>query len=195
MRVLTILFILTLSLSALPSAFAAPKLTPELKAKLDESTSAIQEWIKDPIFVNAVKAQNAKNLSLDQIKKDDADWKQVSKSKGKPNALMKATYDHPVGAWLRQKNKENKGKFPEAFLCDNQGANVALSKYTSDYWQGDEDKWINSFNSGAGKVFYGEPEFDQSSKAMLVQVSVPVNDGGNTIGVLVVGVKFSALKK
>ena len=107
---------------------------------------------------------------------------------------MNQNFNHPVGEWLRQKNKEAQGRYPEAFLCDNQGANVAVSKLTSDYWQGDEDKWIKSFNNGNGKVFFGDPEFDQSSQAMQIQVSVPVLDGGKTIGVLVVGVKFSMVK-
>lgn len=50
-------------------------------------------------------------------------------------------------------------------------------------------------NNGKGKIVFGSPEYDQSAKAMQVQVSVPVMDQGETIGVLVVGIKLSSLKK
>jgi hypothetical protein len=170
-------------------------ISPELKKKLDLEAEKIKGWVSQAIIVDAVKAQNGQMLSLDEIKKRDVAWIKVKKAKGNPNGLMKQTQNHATGKWLKKKNKENRGKYPEAFLCDNQGANVAVSKLTSDYWQGDEGKWKNAFNGGNGKVFYGDPEFDKSAKSMLVQISVPVNDSGKTIGVLVVGVKFSALKK
>lgn len=170
-------------------------ISPELKQKLDSEAEKIKDWVSQSIIVDAVKKQNGQMLSLDEIKQRDQAWIKVKKAKGKPNDLMKQTQNHAAGKWLKNKNKENRGRYPEAFLCDNQGANVAVSKLTSDYWQGDESKWEKSFNSGDGKVFYGDPEFDKSAKSMLVQISVPVNDGGKTIGVLVVGVKFSALKK
>ena len=60
---------------------------------------------------------------------------------------------------------------------DNQGANVAMTDKTSDYWQGDEAKFKKSYHNGKGTVFVDEVEFDDSSQAYLVQVSVPVKDG------------------
>lgn len=44
-------------------------------------------------------------------------------------------------------------EYAEIFVMDNQGANVAMSDKTSDYWQGDEDKFVRSFAGGEGKVF------------------------------------------
>ncbi len=190
------LVLVSVALTLSTSLFAAgPKLTPELKEKLQAHVGILEEWVKEPAIINAVKAQNGQGLTMDQIKERDTKWIATRKSKKAPDAFMQQLYNHEVGKWIRQKNKESKGSYPEAFLCDNQGANVAVSKYTSDYWQGDEGKWQKSFNNGQGQVFFGDPEYDKSSKAMQVQVSVPVNDGGSTIGVLVVGVKFSSLKK
>ena len=191
-RLLSIYLVLFLATNVFA---AAPELTPELKERLQADAKVIEAWVAMPIFIDAVKSQNAKKLALDQIKASDAEWIKIQKAKEKPNALMEQILAHPVGEWLRQKNVESKGSYPEAFLCDNQGANVAVSKFTSDYWQGDEEKWIASFNNGKGAVFFGPPEFDDSTKSMQVQVSVPVMDQGKAIGVLVVGVKFSTLKK
>ena len=72
------------------------------------------------------------------------------------------------------------------FVMDNQGANVAMTDKTSDYWQGDEAKFKNSF--GKGSVFVDEVEFDDSTQAYLCQVSVPVTDGGAVIGAITFGI-------
>ncbi len=71
---------------------------------------------------------------------------------------------------------------------DNQGTNVAMTDKTSDYWQGDEAKFQKSFNGGNGAVFVDEVEFDDSSQAYLVQVSVPVKDGDTVIGAIPFGI-------
>lgn len=193
-KIITTLLSMWVALYATTFLFAvAPKLTPAMEAALKEDIKVIEGWVADSEMINAVKAQNSQNLSLDEIKKRDEAWKKIRKAKGKANDLMKQNYNHAIGKMIRQKNKEAKGRYPEAFLTDNQGANVAVSKYTSDYWQGDEGKWKNSIKDN-GTVFIGEPEFDESTRSMLVQVSVPVKEGGTAIGVLVVGVKFSKLK-
>ena len=177
-----------------PNLFAAaPTLTPELMGKLYNEVEVIKDWVSQPIIIETVKIQNAQNLSITQIKQLDIEWIKTKKSNGE-TPLMNQILNHPVGELLRQKNIAARGRYPEAFLCDNQGANVAVSKLTSDYWQGDEEKWIKSFDNGKGKVVFGKPEYDESTKAMIVQVSVPVMDQEKTIGVLVVGVKFSTLK-
>ncbi|WP_197466328.1 MULTISPECIES: hypothetical protein [unclassified Oleiphilus] len=77
---------------------------------------------------------------------------------------------------------------------DNQGANVAMTNKTSDYWQGDEAKWQESFKDGAGAVHIGDVEFDESAQAYLVQVSVPVMDGGTAIGAITIGINLDDLE-
>ena len=71
---------------------------------------------------------------------------------------------------------------------DNQGANVAMTDKTSDYWQGDEAKFQKAFNGGAGAVFIDAVKFDESAQAYLVQVSVPVMDGDQAIGAITMGI-------
>ena len=71
---------------------------------------------------------------------------------------------------------------------DNQGANVAMTNRTSDYWQGDEAKFKKSFNGGKGGIFIDEVEFDLSCMAFLIQISVPVMDGDKAIGAITFGI-------
>jgi len=84
--------------------------------------------------------------------------------------------------------------YAEFILVDNQGANVAISDKTSDYWQGDEAKFTKCFTGGAGTIYVADVEFDKSSQAYTTQVSVPVLDEGVAIGVLVIGVDVDKLK-
>lgn len=80
--------------------------------------------------------------------------------------------------------------FFELFLMDDQGANVAMTNKTSDYWQGDEAKWQKSFQEGAGAIHIGDVEYDESASAYLVQVSLPVMAGSQAIGAITVGINL-----
>ncbi len=183
----TILFSLTSPLQA------QARLTSAMKAQLDQDIQMIQTWVNLEKVIDAVRKQNELDIPLSAIKKMDASWKRVMKQKGSPNNLMIRAFHHPAAQFLRKVAEKHRPRYPEMFLCDNKGANVAVTQFTSDYWQGDEDKWIQAFDNGKGKVVIGEPEFDKSTRTMSVQVSVPVMDQGKAIGVLVVAVSLKAL--
>jgi hypothetical protein len=100
---------------------------------------------------------------------------------------MKALIDSECGAFLK-KVQGGAPYYSEIFVTDKLGANVAMTGKTSDYWQGDEPKFIESFKGGSGVVFVSDVAFDKSTQTYVVHVSVPVKDGATTIGVLVAGV-------
>jgi len=156
--------------------------TPIQKVTNYANTKLIQ-YAADKIVVDAVKAENAKGKSLDQIKKIDDKWLGTAGV----DDFMKGMMTSAAGKYLI----ELRDKYPflrEIFLVDNQGANVAMSEKTSDYWQGDEAKFKKSFDSGVGTVFVDDVKFDRSTKAFLAHVSVPVIEGDKAIGVLIFGV-------
>jgi hypothetical protein len=76
----------------------------------------------------------------------------------------------------------------EVILMDERGANVCLTRETSDYWQGDEAKWEKTFVEGQDP-FLDEPAFDSSSATYAVQLSVPVAQGARRIGALTLSLK------
>ena len=92
-----------------------------------------------------------------------------------------------------QRRVENNTAIDEVFLTDNKGANVAAFPPTSDYWQGDEEKFTLSYNNGEGRVFIGPLEFDDSTGKTQVQISAPIISDRKTIGVLVLGVSVDYL--
>lgn len=148
----------------------------------------IKKWGEDPVLVAAVKEQNAKGATLDQIQKRDKEWMATTGMDDQMKAMMKNS-----GAQELDKLEATKPYFFESILMDNQGANVSMTNKTSDYWQGDEPKFTNAFKVGG--VDIGKSKFDDSAKAYLIQVSVPVLDGGKAIGALCVGINLDELDK
>ncbi|OGW33501.1 MAG: hypothetical protein A2X58_07745 [Nitrospirae bacterium GWC2_56_14] len=136
----------------------------------------------DPVIVKAVRAENAKGKTLAQVKDMDKKWLAT------PGVAdyMKALMTNECGARLKG-IKKSAPYYEEIFVMDNQGANVCMSDKTSDYWQGDEDKFIESYKGGAGAVHISDVKFDESSQSYVVQVSVPVKDGGKVIGAITFG--------
>lgn len=143
----------------------------------------------DPVIIKAVKAENAKGKTLDQIKKKDKKWKDTAGIAD----YMKALMDSECGKHIAGIQKSEQF-YAEIFVMDNQGANVAMTDKTSDYWQGDEAKFQKSFNSGSGAVFVDDVEFDDSTQAYLVQVSVPVKDGDTVIGAITFGIDVDKIQ-
>ena len=143
----------------------------------------IKDWGNDPVLVSAVKAKNAEGETLEAVKKRDAEWRKIDGFDDQMKALM----NNGAAKRLLELEKSEKYFF-ELFLMDNNGAIVAMTNKTSDYWQGDEAKWQESFKGGKGAVHIGEIEFDESAQDYLVQVSVPVMDGGAAIGAITIGI-------
>ena len=156
---------------------------------VDLATSTLSSLGTDPVIVNAVKAENAKGKSLDEIKEMDEKWKGHAGIAD----YMKAMMESECGKKLRDV-QGGADYYAEIFVMDNQGANVAMTDKTSDYWQGDESKFQESFKAGTGAIFIDDVEFDDSSQAYLVQVSVPVRDGNKVIGAITFGIDIDKIE-
>ena len=143
----------------------------------------------DPVIVAAVKAENAKGKTLDQIKEMDKKWMATSGV----DDFMKSLMDSECGKHLKSLQKATP-YYSEIFVMDNQGANVAMTDKTSDYWQGDEAKFKESYKGGAGAVHVSDVKFDESTQAYLAQVSVPVKDGDKVIGAITIGIDVDKIK-
>ncbi|HEV7767329.1 MAG TPA: hypothetical protein VGQ76_20170, partial [Thermoanaerobaculia bacterium] len=178
------------SIVLLGSTFAAQAQSAgEVQKLLTDEAARLEAWGSDPIFVAAVKAQNAKRVSAAQVKTLDEQW-----FAGTNETLVKQVTTGPCADQLRSLIAGS-AAHGETFVMDNQGALVCATAKTSDYWQGDEAKWQRAFNEGKGSVFIDRPKFDDSSSQRLAQISVPVLDKGIAIGTITVGVATEKLKK
>jgi hypothetical protein len=144
----------------------------------------------DPVIVAAVKAENARGKTLDLVKAQDQKWTATAGIADYMKALMETE-----AAKLLRALQADTGFIAEAFVVDKLGANVAMTDKTSDYWQGDEAKFKNSFAEGAGAVFVDEVKFDDSTQTYVVQASFPVKDGAVVIGAITVGIDVDRFQK
>jgi hypothetical protein len=160
----------------------------ELQILLRTKMRTVQHMALNPALIQAVRRQNAEKLDINKIKQLDAEWKATKNL----TPFKRSLQENNAGKMLRRYVDRNPS-LNEAFLTDNQGANVAAFPATSDYWQGDEEKWTASFNDGSGLLFLGPVERDESTNTLAVQVSAALFHQGETIGVLVVGVTFDYL--
>ncbi len=159
------------------------------KKIVDLAHSKLVNLGTDPVIVQAVRAENAKGKTLAQIQALDAKWKAT------PGVAdyMQAIMDSNCGKHLAQV-QSSASYYAEIFVMDNQGANVAMTDKTSDYWQGDEAKFKESYKGGTGAVHISNVKFDDSTQAYLVQVSVPVLDGAKVIGAITIGVDVDSIE-
>jgi len=155
----------------------------------------VTPWLKDKTVVEAIKAQNAKHVSLteDDIKKLDKQWRTEVDADKKP--LIDAVLKNELSAFLGKKREASKGLITEIFVMDNKGLNVGQSDITSDYWQGDEAKWQKTFLVGPDAVFVDKIEKDESTQELQAQVSVSIKDpeSGKVIGAITLGISIDRL--
>ena len=77
-------------------------------------------------------------------------------------------------------------QFVEVFVTDAQGLNVAMTARTGDYLQADEGWWQTAYAGGAGDLYVGEAEYDDSTQTWAINLGVPIYDAEQrqVVGVL-----------
>ena len=170
---------------------AANDYAPAMQAYVD---GQIAGWMNDATIVSAIKAQNEKHAGLDAAAIDAMDkaWRAEVGTAATPT--ITPVLEGPAADFLRAKVAEAGGAITEVFIMDMHGLNVAASDVTSDYWQGDEAKFSETYPKGAGAVFIDEVEFDDSTQTFQGQVSVTiVDETGAPVGAMTVGLNAEAL--
>jgi len=77
-------------------------------------------------------------------------------------------------------SKEGYKVFPEIFITNKYGANIAQNQKTSDYYQADEEWWQKARLDG---LYVGDVSLDDSSNAYSIDIGIGIYDrGGNFIG-------------
>lgn len=191
------------------SAVVTPAFADQKSDALDYVTKSVAPQLKEakPVLDAIVKA-NADRTAWGEY---SADWKKwtVADAGKQPEGYAKAEY-----RWSGQKDKafrehctsgeaatllkgvqeKSGGKIGEFFVVDAKGGNVAQTQATSDFFQGDEDKFTKV--SGKKEPWADEPKRDDTIGKTAVQVSLPLwttTDGKETfIGVAVVTVLVDA---
>jgi hypothetical protein len=64
----------------------------------------------------------------------------------------------------------------EIFITDRYGALIASTNRTSDYYQADEEWWLEAYGAGFGGTHIGIPEYDESTDTLAINVAVSMFD-------------------
>lgn len=153
-------------------------------------TRKIERWKNLPKLEELLKARNLKSrrLSKQEITKRDKKW---------IHAFMQSDFsysielvDQEMSAQLREIKKQSQEMITEIIVTDARGLNVAVSDMTSDYWQGDEEKFTEAFSKPANTMHFGEINYDESTKRFQLHLSVPLysEETFEPLGVMVFGV-------
>ncbi|WP_142588919.1 hypothetical protein [Pseudorhizobium halotolerans] len=172
--------------------------TPDAEALINAKVlREISDWINTDIVRVTIAAQNKRYDKLDasSIAALDNQWTQERESDDKP--LIAATLSNPLSVYLSRMQGRSLGLYAEIFVMDQNGLNVGQSSITSDFWQGDEDKFLKTFNVSADAVFIDEAEFDSDFGIWRAQVSMTVQDAQATtpIGAVTVELNLTELER
>lgn len=120
-------------------------------------------------------SDDAENLR--QIELLDTQWRAADQADNNNDPLVDGVINSEVASELREFSET----FPEnveVFVTDKYGANIAATNRTSDYYQADEEWWTTAYNDGKGAVYFGQPEYDESSKTFGIILAVPIYSHG-----------------
>lgn len=160
---------------------------------LEYAENELQEWINDPVIIYAIKEQNARNKDVSKlkIKRLDKQWIEG----GRYGPMLLELLDRQASVIARDRRELSNGVVNEIIVMDDIGMNVAISDPTSDFFQGDEAKWLETYLVGPDAVHIGDLEFDDSTQKVQTQVSLTVTDPetGQAIGAVTLGISLEKL--
>jgi len=104
--------------------------------------------------------------------------------------LLSSVDQSALSTYLRTLKAESDGLYTEILVTDALGFLVGQSDVATDYYQGDERKYLMTYPVGPGTVFVDLVEYDASVQRIQSQVSFTIvdPDNGESIGVATVGI-------
>lgn len=159
--------------------------------------SGMRAWMANPILAVTLNGQNKQHAGLTdaQILQLDDQWVKERQAEDQP--LISARLSSPLSIFLLRVQALSEGIYTEIIVTDNRGLNAGQNVTTSDYWQGDEDKFKKTYEVGPDAVFIDKPEFHEATKTWRVQVNMTVTDpvSREKIGAATVDVNLTEMKR
>lgn len=171
------LFTSGLSISAYAEELASAGTAPVSTGIITPAfVDRLRKELLQPVTILSVNASNKRHEGVQQAEIDTLDnaWKTEAKSDDQP--LIAEILSSPLSSYLLYMQAKSAGLFTEVFIMDKFGLNVGQSSVTSDYWQGDEDKFQKTYDVGPDAVFVDEPEFNDDTKTWRTQVNFTIVD-------------------
>ena len=130
---------------------------------------------EQPAIQMSIQTNSQDLLDIQDMIKIDQQWKV---NPNLPNELLDPSVQQLFIEYLSQPHT----MFVELILMGKQGQTLAGAPHTTDYWQGDEAKFIETLKRE--NVYVNSLDWDESSRTISAQISIPVWINGNIQGVL-----------
>jgi C4-dicarboxylate-specific signal transduction histidine kinase len=158
--------------AALCVGTASADLPPDLQGKVDKYKAKLSEWANDPAVVSAVKEANAKGGAA----LSNAKWEDMSDKDPAVTAILSNPASAKVKAWEEDK------AINKLYVRDKDGNLVAGSNKPLLYNVSSRPPFQAAIKGAAWAAKEAKP--DPTTQIKSVQISAPIKDGGQVIGVL-----------
>lgn len=161
----------------------------------DYLVDQVRAWSGSPVVLLALEASNERYANLDQARIDalDEQWKAEREVEDQP--LITAVLSSPLSNYLTRIQADSQGLFTAIFVMDGSGLNAGQSAITSDFWQGDEAKWQQTFQVGPDAVFIDEIELNEDTGTEIRQLNMSIAQDGKVVGAITVDVNMTELRR
>lgn len=174
--------------AALDAVAAQEKVTDLIRAQVKDIEA-------DPVIMSALTeaASGHEGHTDTDIGALDTAWREQTKTGRGP--LIDPILSNAASARLRAEQARSLGLKAEIFVFCAKGLNVAQTNITSDYFQGDEAKYQETFTRGAGAIHVEPPKFDESAGTYVMTASGTLTDPatGRPVGAVTVNVDLGKL--
>ena len=144
------------------------------------------------VSLKAAIAAGPDTTSLSGILNLDAQWRALAPRHHSEMARLVAAQEASIA--MNRWQKDHESLVTEVMLTNSIGALVAMSRLTSDFWQGDEPKFERHIGNDARNLFVSPIHYDASTSRFQVTISKPVIVEGRWLpmGVLIIGLDVEA---
>ena len=161
-------------------------ITPEMQQKVDAYIARAAVLAADPALVKSVKEANAKGAIASM---DNGKWEPLPETSPVVSEMVSSSAGQLLNKWM---GDDAKG-LNKLVLTGNQGQRFAFTSKPISYMSKEKTHFTESFS---GKVWQQkETQPDPSTKIETVQITVPVRDAGQIIGVLLMSLTAENLRK
>jgi hypothetical protein len=147
------------------------------------------EWLisaikSDPLLRAAVEDQNRRFARVPEAFTTTMDEAWIAEALGGKGPMIDRLLNTPASARLRKTMSRTFGSVRNIILMDAKGHNVAIAGLTTDFFQGDEPKWLATFGAAPGTRHLSSLERGHDGTFAACWLSEPLNDrdGANPIG-------------
>lgn len=168
------------------SSVWAAAITPEMQRKIDSYKMKAGVMATDPVLVKSIKEANAKGAVPGM---ENTKWEQLPEN----NPVVSEMVSNAAGQLLTKWMNEDSNGLNKLVLTGSHGQRFAFTSKPASYMSKDKTHFSESFSGQIWQMKESQP--DPSTKVETVQITVPVRDAGQVIGVLLLSLTADNLRK